>query len=123
RLHITDEGYQGALALNQLEGIDQSEYGEPLSDEHYYDTGVSVEPDAVIEKVIPDTLDQDYPIPVVDGEGELQGELSRGNIAEILTSHDDTEVTGESDDTDSVDSSSKADKRKPGEAEEAQSTS
>lgn len=117
--NITDDGYQGALALNQLEGLDKSDYGEPLSDEHYYDSDVSVEPDYVIEKVIPDTLDQDYPIPVVDGDGELQGELSRGDIAEILSPYDDHE-----DETPAVDGVSNEsvpeNNKKPDEAEETQ---
>lgn len=92
--NVTDDGYQGALALNQLEGIDKSDHGDKLSDEHYYDSEVNVEPDSVIEKVIPDTLDQEYPIPVVD-EGELKGELSRVQIAEILTHSDDSAESDE----------------------------
>ncbi|TCS41908.1 quaternary amine ABC transporter ATP-binding protein [Reinekea marinisedimentorum] len=98
--NVTGDGYQGALALDQLEELDKSEYGELLTDEHYYDSDVNVEPDAVIEEVIPETLDQEYPIPVVDEEGKLQGELSRDTIAEVLSPQpeagegEETEKTG-----------------------------
>lgn len=89
--NVTEEGYQGALALEQLEEIDKSEHGEPLTDEHYYDSDVNVEPDSVIEEVIPDTLDQDYPIPVVDESGKLKGEVSRDTIADVLSPQSDDE--------------------------------
>ncbi len=95
--NVNDEGYQGALALDHLEEIDEKDYSEALTDDHYYDSEINVEPGSAIEEVIPDTLDQDYPIPVVDEEGELQGELSRETIAEVLspqTSEDEqTDIT------------------------------
>jgi glycine betaine/proline transport system ATP-binding protein len=90
--NVTDEGYQGALSLDQLEEMDKSSYSDPLCDEHYYDSDVNVEPDAVIEEVIPDTLDQEYPIPVVDEDGKLQGELTRDTIAEVLSPHTEPEA-------------------------------
>jgi glycine betaine/proline transport system ATP-binding protein len=89
--NVNEDGYQGALALDQLEEIPESEHKEALSDEYYYDSDINVEPDVVIEEVIPDTLDQTYPIPVVDSEGELQGEVSREHIAEVLTSHKESD--------------------------------
>ena len=83
--NVNDDGYQGALALNTLEAYAEDEHNQKLTDDHYYDSQVNVEPNSVIETVIPDTLDQAYPIPVVDEQGELKGELSRENIAEILS--------------------------------------
>lgn len=83
--HVDDDGFQGAVVLEQLEEVDQSQHGEKLSTE-YYDTEQSLSPDAQLEDVIPETLDNDYPLPVVDEEGELQGELSRENLAEVLSS-------------------------------------
>lgn len=80
--NVNDDGYQGAVAIDDIKNLDHS---EQLTDEHYYDSGQSVSPDAVIETVIPDTLDVDYPLAIVDDEGELQGELSRHEIATILT--------------------------------------
>jgi glycine betaine/proline transport system ATP-binding protein len=83
--NVNDDGFQGALSLDSLEEYPETEHSQTLSEDHYYDSDVNVEPDSVIESVIPDTLDQEYPIPVVDDEGELHGELSRENIAEILS--------------------------------------
>jgi glycine betaine/proline transport system ATP-binding protein len=83
--NVNDDGFQGALSLDSLEEYPETEHNQVLSEDHYYDSDVNVEPDSVIESVIPDTLDQEYPIPVVDEEGELHGELSRENIAEILS--------------------------------------
>ena len=83
--NVNDDGYQGALALDHLEELDEHEYSETLTEDHYYDSNINIEPDAVIEAVIPDTLDQDYPIPVVDDDGELIGELSRETLAEVLS--------------------------------------
>lgn len=82
--HVDSDGYQGAVVLEQLEEVDQSEHGEPLSTE-YYDTEQKLAPGDQLENVIPETLDNAYPLPVVDEEGEIQGELSRENLAEVLS--------------------------------------
>jgi glycine betaine/proline transport system ATP-binding protein len=95
--NVNDDGYQGALALDQLEEIDEKDHSAELSDDHYYDTDINVESSAAIEAIIPDTLDQDYPIPVVD-EGELKGEVSRETIAGVLTSTKEEVVADDSDD-------------------------
>lgn len=82
--HVNEEGYQGALTLSKLEEYSEEEYDKELSDEHYEDVN-GANPDAPIEEVIPSTLDNEFPIPVVDEEGELQGQLSRESIAEVLS--------------------------------------
>ncbi|MFQ3229746.1 quaternary amine ABC transporter ATP-binding protein [Reinekea sp.] len=82
--HVDSDGYQGAVVLEQLEEVDQSEYDKPLSTE-YYDNEQSLAPGDQLEDVIPETLDNTYPLPVVDEEGEIQGELSRENLAEVLS--------------------------------------
>lgn len=43
-----------------------------------------VEQAAVLETVIPCTLEADYPLPVVDEEGNLTGRLSRGTLSDVL---------------------------------------
>lgn len=83
--NVNKHGFQGALSLEQLEEVDATDYDQPLSEEHYYDSDVNVEPECAIETVIPDTLDQEFPIPVVDEDGKLKGEVSRKDIADILT--------------------------------------
>jgi glycine betaine/proline transport system ATP-binding protein len=39
-----------------------------------------------LEEVIPETLDNECPLPVVDEEGKLKGVLSRSRLAEALGS-------------------------------------
>jgi glycine betaine/proline transport system ATP-binding protein len=83
--NVNTEGYQGALSLDDLEEYPDTEHSAALSDEHYYDSDLTVGPESVIETVIPETLEHEYPLPVVDSEGELRGELSRDVIVEVLT--------------------------------------
>ena len=82
--HVDEDGYHGAVVLEQLEEVDQSEHGERLSAE-YYDTEQKLSPDDPLENVIPETIDNTYPLAVVDAEGEIQGELSRENLADVLS--------------------------------------
>ncbi len=79
------DGYQGAVLKNTLEKIvrETDDADAPLCEKVIEDT-VRVSPDALLEEVIPDTLDQDYPLPVVDEEGNLKGELSRSSLAQVL---------------------------------------
>jgi len=84
--HVDDDVYQGSIVLDQLEDIDQSKHDEPLSEE-FYDTELTLSPDSVLEEVIPETLDNAYPLPVVDEDGEIKGELSRENLADVLSPH------------------------------------
>ncbi|MCP4995406.1 MAG: glycine betaine/L-proline ABC transporter ATP-binding protein [Gammaproteobacteria bacterium] len=81
--YVNDEGYQGIVLQKTLEQAAELGVEEKLHDNLIEDLpGIS--PDSLIETVIPDTLDTDYPLPVVGEEGDLQGELSRSNLAEVL---------------------------------------
>ncbi|TXR53364.1 quaternary amine ABC transporter ATP-binding protein [Reinekea thalattae] len=82
--NVNEDGYQGAIVREQLEELDKSEYSNELCEDNY-EPEVVVSPDDVLEAVISETLDSEYPVPVVDEEGQLQGELSRGNLAEALS--------------------------------------
>lgn len=82
--HVTDEGYQGTLTQESLEEAYQEEPHGKLTDEHYEDVPY-IAPDAALEEVLPETLSADYPVPVVDEEGEFHGELSRDALAEVLS--------------------------------------
>ena len=81
--YVNDDGYQGIVLQETLEkaahesaadqvGLDML---EPLN---------AVSPDDLLESVIPDTLETEYHLPVVDEDGELQGELSRSCLVEVL---------------------------------------
>jgi len=55
-----------------------------------------VSPDALIEEVLPETLGADYPLPVIDESGGLQGQLSRESLAKVLVAGGDDEALVES---------------------------
>nr|WP_321454896.1 glycine betaine/L-proline ABC transporter ATP-binding protein [uncultured Cohaesibacter sp.] len=82
--HVTDDGYQGMLSQESLEEYYQEDKTAKLSEEHYEDLE-PIAPDAALEEVLPETLASDYPVPVVDEEGELMGSLSRDALADILS--------------------------------------
>ncbi|MCP3664466.1 MAG: glycine betaine/L-proline ABC transporter ATP-binding protein [Gammaproteobacteria bacterium] len=89
--YVNDEGYQGIVLQKTLEEAAEQGVEEKVHDNLIEDLpGIS--PDSLIEAVIPDTLDTDYPLPVVDEEGDLQGELSRSNLAEVLGESSNKEV-------------------------------
>ncbi|MCV6611341.1 MAG: glycine betaine/L-proline ABC transporter ATP-binding protein [Amphritea sp.] len=86
---VTDEGYQGIVTEETLKEAYAEDKSAELTEEHVE----SVEPiaqDAVLETVIPDTLDSDYSLPVVDEEGNLTGQLSRSTLAEVLGSEEES---------------------------------
>ena len=82
--HVTDDGYQGTLTQEGLEEAYREDAAAQVSEEHYEDVP-QIAPDAALEEVLPETLSADYPVPVVDEEGELQGALSRDALAEVLS--------------------------------------
>jgi len=83
---VSKEGYQGAVLQSTLESaVDEDEACKTdLLTEEYYETGVEVSPDTLLEQVIPETLDTEHPLPVVDDNGKLEGELSKGSLAKVL---------------------------------------
>lgn len=82
---VSEEGYEGAVLQETLEEAVDNDANEsdPLTDE-YYEDRVEVSPEALLEEVIPDTLDTEHPLPVVCEEGQLTGVLSRSRLAKIL---------------------------------------
>ncbi|WP_051118263.1 quaternary amine ABC transporter ATP-binding protein [Vibrio campbellii] len=86
--HVTDDGYQGVVTKESLLDAAKTDAAQELAEEIYEEVPV-VSPDSVIEEVLPDTMSCEYSLPVVDDEGNLQGELERSAVAEIFT--DNTE--------------------------------
>lgn len=85
---VTDEGYQGIVTEETLKEAYAEDKTAELTEKHVE----SIEPiaqDAVLETVIPDTLDSDYSLPVVDEQGNLTGQLSRSTLAEVLGSEEE----------------------------------
>lgn len=77
--YVSDDGYQGVVTQQALEDANSE---TPF--EEVVEAIPHVAPDAILESVIPETLESQYSLPVVDDEGELKGELSRRSLAEVL---------------------------------------
>ncbi|CAH1570062.1 quaternary amine ABC transporter ATP-binding protein [Vibrio owensii] len=88
--HVTDDGYQGVVTKESLLDAAKTDAAQQLDEEIYEEVPV-VSPDSVIEEVLPDTMSCDYSLPVVDDEGNLQGELERSAVAEIFTDNTEEE--------------------------------
>ncbi|WP_252178017.1 glycine betaine/L-proline ABC transporter ATP-binding protein [Endozoicomonas sp. 4G] len=81
--YFNEQGYQGIVLQDTLEEAAQTHASDALGEEMVEELE-AVSPDAILESVIPDTLETEYPLPVVDETGEFQGELSRTNLIEVL---------------------------------------
>ncbi|MFN1512293.1 quaternary amine ABC transporter ATP-binding protein [Vibrio owensii] len=88
--HVTDDGYKGVVTKESLLDAAKTDAAQELDEEIYEEVPV-VSPDSVIEEVLPDTMSCDYSLPVVDDEGNLQGELERSAVAEIFTDNTEEE--------------------------------
>lgn len=88
--HVTDEGYQGVVTKESLLDAAKTDAAQELAEAIYEEVPV-VSPGSVIEEVLPDTMSCDYSLPVVDDEGNLQGELERSAVAEIFTDNTEEE--------------------------------
>ena len=82
--HVTEEGYQGVVTKEGLLDAAKDTSSEEFSEEIYEEVP-SISPDAAIEEVLMDSISCDYSLPVVDDEGNLQGELERSAVAEIFS--------------------------------------
>ncbi|KXF82848.1 quaternary amine ABC transporter ATP-binding protein [Enterovibrio coralii] len=82
--YMNDDGYQGALCREKLESVEESRHDDAI-DDSVLESVPGIPSDALLEQVIPDTLEHELPLPVLDEDGELQGELSRANLAEVLS--------------------------------------
>lgn len=80
---VNKDGYQGVLLKETLEDAAKNKSEDQLSAEIYEDVS-ALSPDSVLESVIPDTIETDFPLPVVTKDGDLQGQLSRASVAEVL---------------------------------------
>ena len=85
--YVTKDGYQGVLLQDKLEKAAKLNGSSPVGDALFEEVD-PLSPDSVLEQIIPETMESNYPLPVVDEEGDLQGSLPRSSIAEVLTVRD-----------------------------------
>lgn len=82
---VSNEGeFQGVATQKWLEEEAASGHADYTWEQADMAEVSTISSDAVLETVIPETLEANHPVPVVDEEGHLQGELSRSSIAEVL---------------------------------------
>lgn len=89
--YIAEDGYKGVVSQKTLEAAAISNTHTTISD-HFLIDIPAISPDALLEEVLPGTLDTEYPLPVVDDKGDLRGELSRAALADALGDASSTEV-------------------------------
>ncbi|GGI84219.1 ABC transporter ATP-binding protein [Shewanella hanedai] len=92
--YMTDDGFQGVVCEKALENAAQSDE-EGLMEEFKVEDMSSLSPDAPLESIIPETMKSKFPLPVVDDDGDLQGVLSREDLAEVLSGFNRVETDGE----------------------------
>ncbi|MFY0658678.1 MAG: glycine betaine/L-proline ABC transporter ATP-binding protein [Neptunomonas phycophila] len=88
--YVNDKGYQGVVTESGLQAA--SDQGQTTMES--CTLVMSVEPvtqDAILESVIPETLESQYSVPVVDESGQLTGELTRQNLADVLGQSEKTD--------------------------------
>lgn len=85
--YVNENGYQGVILQESLETAvkDGVSHIDTVVCEKIFEDIASISPDSVLEAVLPETLDTAFPLPVVDGEGGLQGQLSRASLVEVLS--------------------------------------
>ena len=82
--YSNDDGYQGVILQQTLEDAVADNKSGAINDELMEDIE-TISPDDILEAVIPETLDADYPLPVVDENGDLQGQLSQASVSKVLS--------------------------------------
>ena len=81
--YVNDDGYQGVVLQETLEKAYEENAEAKMCDDVLQPLE-AISPDAVLETVIPETLGTEYHLPVVDEDGDLQGELSRSSLVGVL---------------------------------------
>ena len=82
--YINDDGFQGVVCQEALEDAVKIDK-EAHMDDFEVEEMTAVSPDDYLENIIPATMESDFPLPVLDAEGDLQGEVSRTHLAEVLS--------------------------------------
>jgi glycine betaine/proline transport system ATP-binding protein len=85
--YVNNDGYQGVVTQDTLEEACCENDTQKL-DREFLEDVPAIAPGAMLESVIPETLESEYSLPVVDDNGNLKGELSRRNLADVLGDSD-----------------------------------
>jgi len=91
--HVTEDGYQGVLTKEGLLDAAKEDTPQDEINQEIYEEVPAISPDAAIEEILVETMSCDYSLPVVDDEGNLQGELERSAVAEIFSDNSEEDTT------------------------------
>lgn len=80
---INNDGYQGIVKADTLQEAYDDDSKADLTNE-FIEQIDALEQDAVLESVIPTTLEAEFALPVVDTDGNMTGRLSRGTLSDVL---------------------------------------
>ena len=80
--------YQGVVTQHTLKEVSEHPDANPSLREVCED-GPTLQPDMSLQDALPATLVSDYPVPVVDSDGEYQGTLSKEDMVEALANSND----------------------------------
>ncbi|KXO07283.1 L-proline glycine betaine ABC transport system permease protein ProV [Moritella sp. JT01] len=81
---VNENGYQGVITQDTLDNVEKSDYSNAL-DASLLDAVPAVQSDALLETVIPEMLDNQLPLPVLNMDGQVEGHLCRSTLAEVLS--------------------------------------
>ncbi len=87
---VNDDGYQGVITQDTLENVEKSDYSNVIDLSLLKDVP-SVQNVALLETVIPDMLDNDLPLPVLNEDGEVEGNLCRSTLVDVLSDQSNVE--------------------------------
>ncbi|WP_019616995.1 quaternary amine ABC transporter ATP-binding protein [Psychromonas ossibalaenae] len=87
---VNDDGYQGVITQDTLENVEKSDYSNEI-DPSLLEDVPSVQNDALLETVIPDMLDNELPLPVLNEDGEVEGNLCRSTLVDVLSEQPNVE--------------------------------
>jgi len=97
---FTDSDYKGVVTCDRIQDAMEGPADNPNLAELAQETP-TVQPDDSLEEILPTSLEQPYPLPVVDEEGDFHGVVSRQSMISVLSENgandtEDSAVTGDS---------------------------
>jgi glycine betaine/proline transport system ATP-binding protein len=87
---VNEDGYQGVITQDTLESVEKSDYSNVI-DPSLLEDVPSVQNDALLETVIPDMLDNQLPLPVLNEDGDVEGNLCRSTLVDVLSDKPSTD--------------------------------
>tara|TARA_R110001583_G_scaffold22377_6_gene84000 strand:+ start:16756 stop:17985 length:1230 start_codon:yes stop_codon:yes gene_type:complete len=90
---VNDDGYRGMITQDTLEGVEKGDHNKAIGETLLEDIP-SVQNDALLETVIPDMLDNSLPLPVLNDEGDIEGNLCRTKLVDVLSDQGSNEEEG-----------------------------